>query len=264
MQFRQPLHTSCWMKTVSNSVRTIALVGHTSRQDACWQCLQTSDIISQAWPSPIVVVAVRWASLSMNLTCRQFWASSWPVLSKLSARNAGALPESWFHSLQATSHALQPMQTLVSVKNPFASAIGLKPHQVGHDLAQAALLGIKVERQRGQLVHDRHRPRVPAGVDGEEVAVAGLAAVDPDVREVLRLRVDRQPRARGLAAARADHPLVNPGGAAAGAEQPTRSGHQRLGGLAEEADLGEPAAGGAAGAPTPTLSVRAGRGGRAQ
>ncbi len=24
-----------------------------------------------------------------------------------------------FHSLHATSHALQPMQTLVSVKNPF-------------------------------------------------------------------------------------------------------------------------------------------------
>jgi hypothetical protein len=24
----------------------------------------------------------------------------------------------WFHSLQATSQALQPMQTLVSVKNP--------------------------------------------------------------------------------------------------------------------------------------------------
>jgi hypothetical protein len=25
---------------------------------------------------------------------------------------------SWFHVLQATSHALQPMHTLVSVKNP--------------------------------------------------------------------------------------------------------------------------------------------------
>ncbi len=30
---------------------------------------------------------------------------------------------SWFHSLQATSHALQPMQTVVSVK---------KAHPLGH------------------------------------------------------------------------------------------------------------------------------------
>jgi len=93
MQFRQPLHVSCWMNTVSNSVLTIALVGQTSRQDACWQCLQTSDIMSQAWPSPTVVAAVSELG-SMNLTCRQFSASSLPVLSKLSARNFGVLPVS--------------------------------------------------------------------------------------------------------------------------------------------------------------------------
>src|SRR5215472_1165815 len=139
MQFRQPLQTSCWMKTVSNSVRTIALVGQTSAHYACWQCLQTSDIMSQAWPLPTVVAAVS-RSLSMNFTCRQFSPSSLPVLSKLSARKAGGSPLSWFHSLQATSQALQPMQTLVSVKKPFASAIVLLPleaRQVGHDLAQA-------------------------------------------------------------------------------------------------------------------------------
>src|SRR5215467_16041541 len=124
MQLRHPLQVSCWMKTVSNSVRMMALVGHTSAHDACWQCLQTSDIISHAWPLPAVVAAVRCASFSMNFTCRQFSASSLPVLSKLSARKAGGSPVSWFHSLQATSHALQPMQTLVSVKNPFATAIG--------------------------------------------------------------------------------------------------------------------------------------------
>src|SRR2546430_16288639 len=101
----------------------MASVGQTSAQDACLQCLQTSDIISQACPLPAVVDAVRWVSFSMNLTCRQFWASSFPVLSKLSARKEGGLPARPFHSLQATSQALHPMQMLVSVKNPLASAI---------------------------------------------------------------------------------------------------------------------------------------------
>src|SRR5205807_9829470 len=100
-----------------HTVLTVSSGGHTSSHEACCQCLQTSDIISQACPLPAVVDAVRCASFSMNFTWRQFSASSLPVLSKLSARNAGALPASWFHSLQATSQALQPMQTLVSVKN---------------------------------------------------------------------------------------------------------------------------------------------------
>ena len=79
MQFRQPLQTSCWMKTVSNSVRMMAPVGHTSIQLACLQCLQTSDIIKKAWPLPEFA---DWSGTwSMNLTWRQFWASSWPVLS---------------------------------------------------------------------------------------------------------------------------------------------------------------------------------------
>src|SRR5712691_3537209 len=119
IQFRHPLQTSCWMKTVLNSVRMMAPVGQTSMQLACLQCLQTSDIINQAAPSPVVA---DWSgTCSMNFTWRQFWASSVPVLSKLSARNVGPLPSSWFHSLQATSHALHPMHTLVSVKNPYDS-----------------------------------------------------------------------------------------------------------------------------------------------
>ena len=32
--------------------------------------------------------------------------------------NSSPSSGTWFHSLHATSHALQPMQTLVSVKNP--------------------------------------------------------------------------------------------------------------------------------------------------
>ncbi len=115
MQLRQPLQTSGWMYTVSNSVRMIAPVGQTSMQLACWQCLQTSDIISQALPWPAWNVSS--GTLSMNCTCRQFWESRLPVLSKPSPKD-GSFPGSWFHSLQATSQALQPMQTLVSVKNP--------------------------------------------------------------------------------------------------------------------------------------------------
>src|SRR3989454_3491271 len=92
MQFRQPLQTSCCMKTVLNSVRMMAPVGQTSMQLACLQCLQTSDIISQALPLP--VVADLSGTCSMNFTCRQFCASSEPVLSKLSARKVGLLPSS--------------------------------------------------------------------------------------------------------------------------------------------------------------------------
>ena len=47
MQSRQPLQASDWITTVSNSVRMIAPVGHTSRQAAWTQCLHTSLIISQ-------------------------------------------------------------------------------------------------------------------------------------------------------------------------------------------------------------------------
>src|SRR5437588_569283 len=164
MQSRQPLHTSCWMNTVSNSVRMMALVGQTSMQLACLQCLQTSENISHAAPFPVVTGAS--GTLSMNATWRQFSSSSLPVLSKLSARNAGLLPLSWFHSLQATSQALQPMQTLVSVKKPTASAIvpssSLEAHEIGRDLGDPVFAGVQVERDRRHLVDHRHRARLPS------------------------------------------------------------------------------------------------------
>jgi len=116
MQLRQPLQTDSWMKTVSNSVRTIAPVGQTSMQLACSQCLQTSDMSKNARPLPTPIVSS--GTLSMNFTWRQVWPSRVPVLSRLSPRNPSGLLGSWFHSLHATSQALQPMQTLVSVKNP--------------------------------------------------------------------------------------------------------------------------------------------------
>src|SRR3989442_9130990 len=42
---------------------------------------------------------------------------------------------SWFHSLHATSHALHPMQTVVSVKNPMGSGISRLLHVADERLA---------------------------------------------------------------------------------------------------------------------------------
>src|SRR4051812_34549208 len=108
---------SSWTTTVSNSVRNSAPVGHTSRQAAEVQCLHTSDDINQRtpaspWPTPSI------DGCSMKATWRQVLALSWPVLSydiPVNSRPSSGTP---FHSLQATSHALQPMHTDVSVKNP--------------------------------------------------------------------------------------------------------------------------------------------------
>ena len=107
-----------------NSVRNRAPVGQTSRQPASEQCLQTSLDISQritpasagppaAWPGP-----PSGASCSMNATCRQVEADRPIVLSKDMPVRLSPSSGTAFHSLQATSQALQPMQTEVSVKNP--------------------------------------------------------------------------------------------------------------------------------------------------
>src|SRR5688500_6717125 len=129
MKARQPLHTSCWMMTLSRSVRMSACVGHTSRQPACWQCLQESLIMYQA------VVERSAGMFSMKRTCRQLVDDRWPVLSYESPVKLMALsspsgwtakcsgsPSSSFHSLQATWQALQPMQTEVSTNMPLGIA----------------------------------------------------------------------------------------------------------------------------------------------
>src|SRR6059058_2432645 len=83
MQYPQPLQMSCCTTTVPDSVRKSEPVGHTSRHAAEVQCLHTSEDMSQRSPP------------------------------------SGTS----FHSLQATSHALQPMQTDVSVKKPTRSVV---------------------------------------------------------------------------------------------------------------------------------------------
>src|SRR3989442_597491 len=96
---------------------------------------------------------------------------------------------SWVHSLQATSQALQPMQRVVSVKKPTAVAISI-PQQVWRDLGEPPLAGEQVEGKAGQLVDHRHSGRVLAQVEGEQVMVAGLASVHPDVWELRLVPVD--------------------------------------------------------------------------
>src|SRR2546423_12747191 len=104
--------------TVPYSVRKSDPVGHTSRHAACVQCLHTSDDMSQRRPVPPSPSTSRDFSCSMNATCRQEFAPSSEVLSYDSPVHTWPSCGMRFHSLHATSHALQPMQTDVSVKKP--------------------------------------------------------------------------------------------------------------------------------------------------
>ena len=54
----------------------------------------------------------------MNATCRHVLAPSSPVLSNDIPSRLNPSSGTPFHSLQATSHALHPMHTEVSVKKP--------------------------------------------------------------------------------------------------------------------------------------------------
>src|SRR5438105_7292423 len=120
MQYPQPLQMSSWTTTVPNSVRKSEPVGQTSRHAACVQCLQTSELISQrrasTSPSPC-----SGSFCSTKATCRHVFAPSSEVLSYDSPVQTSPSSGTRFHSLHATSQALQPMQTDVSVKKPTRS-----------------------------------------------------------------------------------------------------------------------------------------------
>src|SRR5919106_454158 len=134
-QLPQPLQTSAWTTTVPNSVRNSAPVGQTSRQAAWVQCLHTSELISQRTPSspapPAPAGGRGWAAAgagcSMKATCRQESALRPPVLSNDMPSRFRPSSGTPFHSLQATSQALQPMQTLVSVKKPIRGGASRQP-----------------------------------------------------------------------------------------------------------------------------------------
>src|SRR5258708_11008319 len=107
---------SSWTTTVPNSVRISAPVGHTSRQAASVQCLHTLLAISHRTSSPPSTATG--TLCSMNSTCRQVEVLRSPVLSYDMPVSNSPSSGTAFHSLQATSHAFQPMHTEVSVKKP--------------------------------------------------------------------------------------------------------------------------------------------------
>src|SRR5882757_5149354 len=131
-QYPHPLQMSCCTTTVPNSVRNSAPVGQTSRHPAWVQCLHTSELISQrkSWRVSAPVASPGRSSpgmprstdsrsgCSMKATCRHEFALSEPVLSNDIPSRLYPSSGTSFHSLQATSHALQPMHTDVSVKKP--------------------------------------------------------------------------------------------------------------------------------------------------
>src|SRR5919204_5393670 len=101
--------------TVPYSARNSEPVGQTSRHAACVQCLQTSDDISHRSASTSPSPSCSGSFCSMNATCRHVLAPSSEVLSYDSPVQTRPSSGTRFHSLQATSQALQPMQTEVSV-----------------------------------------------------------------------------------------------------------------------------------------------------
>src|SRR5437870_4875480 len=110
---------SSWTTTVPYSVRKSEPVGQTSRHAAWVQCLQTSELISQRSTSSFSSPSVWSGSFcSMKATCRQVLAPSSEVLSYDSPVQTIPSSGTRFHSLHATSHALHPMHTEVSVKKP--------------------------------------------------------------------------------------------------------------------------------------------------
>src|SRR5918996_4650111 len=122
--------------TVPNSVRNSDPVGHTSRQAAWVQCLHTSDIMSQRRSAP-------WPC-STKATCRQVLAPRPPLLSYDMPVRPGLSSGTPFHSLQATSQALQPMQIDVSVKNPMRGGASAQPASVAGSSGPKKLLGLIV------------------------------------------------------------------------------------------------------------------------
>src|SRR6267143_7021381 len=100
---------SCCTTTVPNSVRKSAPVGQTSRHAACVQCLHTSDDMSQRSASPLSSSPCNGLRCSTKATWRHEFAPRFDVLSYDSPVHTCPSAGRTFHSLHATSHALQPM-----------------------------------------------------------------------------------------------------------------------------------------------------------
>ena len=86
------------------------------------QCLHTSEAISQRKLSPSRWKLDWWAPIGARCSIKATWrhvsAPRPPELSWDMPVQFRPSSGTWFHSLQATSHALQPMHSEVSVKKP--------------------------------------------------------------------------------------------------------------------------------------------------
>src|SRR3954469_1289010 len=161
---------SGWTYTVSNSVRTIDPVGHASRQPARSQCLQTSDENSHETCPPELPPTPNAVVISTNFTCRHV---EWPRCSVLSYEwpdQSNPSAGTWFHSLHATSHALQPMQSVESVRNAVVAMH--QPLEVRERLGPA---GTPARRDVAGEPFRFHDPRVRLLRHGDEIVrrVAG-------------------------------------------------------------------------------------------
>src|SRR5205823_9667740 len=105
------------MKTPPNSVRTIAPVGQASRHPAFSQCLQTSDEKDHEFISGALPPKPGSGVCSTNFTCRHVCAPTAPVLSYENPLQFRPSSPTAFHSLHATSQALQPIHNVESVRN---------------------------------------------------------------------------------------------------------------------------------------------------
>src|SRR5215212_149975 len=208
---------SSWTTTVPYSVRKRDPVGQTSRHAACVQCLQTSELISQrsaSIGSSPSNGACSGSFCSTKATWRQEFAPSVEVLSYDSPVQTSPSSGTRFHSLQATSQALQPMQIEVSVKKPirsFASSPYVSGQAAGVPVDCASSLMLSSSRLRAPAaaparavraladasdeVEQRLPPRSPAGLDPHRERLHLLdvdVRVERDRRQVVRAAAGRQ------------------------------------------------------------------------
>ena len=185
------------MKTPPNSVRTIEPVGQASRQPAFSQCLQTSDEKSQR---NVLLgsrrrrrAPVSFAALDELHVPPGRGAQAAGVVVRL-ARHVKPSSGTSFHSLQATSQALQPMQSVESVRKAVTDRIGRRAGGT-FDADRRRLRfhdpDVRLLGDRDQVVDDVASDEAAAAEVIRQADLVDDAAVD---RERLHARRDERAR----------------------------------------------------------------------
>ena len=146
------------------------------------QCLQTSEDISQRKSSSSRWKLGSWplagTRCSTNATWRQVLPLSPPVLSCELPVQLRPSSGTSFHSLQATSHALQPMQIEVSVKNPIRGGCSVWPAAAAGSLPPSSTSSPAAGRTARSVMFS-----IPVSLGDAGAPLVGL-----DERQALRLR----------------------------------------------------------------------------